>query len=103
MWEFLLTGDLSTAVEADRMGLLNRVVPTDELMATALTLAQRLATGPTQAIRGPKVSVNKILHETVNQVLDTSSALEKQCFATTDHKEAIWAFVEKRAPKFTGR
>ena len=85
------------------MGLINRVVPADELMATALALAQRLATGPTQAIRGTKVSVNKILRETVNLVLDTSLALERQCFATADHKEAIRAFVEKREPKFIGR
>jgi enoyl-CoA hydratase len=101
--EFLLTGDLLTAVEAERIGLINHVVPADQLMATALALAQRLATGPTQAIRGTKASVNKILRETVNLVLDTSLALERYCFSTADHKEAIQAFVEKREPKFTGR
>jgi enoyl-CoA hydratase len=101
--EFLLTGDLQTAAAAERIGLINRVVPAEQLMATALTLAQRLATGPTQAIRGTKASVNKILRETANLVLDTSLALEKQCFFTTDHREAIQAFVEKREPKFTGR
>jgi enoyl-CoA hydratase len=72
-------------------------------MATALAFAQRLATGPTQAIRGTKASVNKILRETINLVLDTSLALEKHCFSTADHKEAIQAFVEKREPKFMGR
>jgi enoyl-CoA hydratase len=101
--EYLLTGDLLTTAEAERIGLINRVVPADELMATALTLAQRLAAGPMQAIRGTKVSVNKILRDTVNLVLDTSLALEKQCFATADHREAIQAFVEKREPRFTGR
>jgi enoyl-CoA hydratase len=101
--EFLLTGDLLTAAEAERIGLINRVVPADQLMATALALAQRLATGPIQAIRGTKASVNKILRETVNLVLDTSLALERHCFSTADHKEAIQAFVEKREPKFTGR
>jgi len=49
------------------------------------------------------VSVNKILRDTANLVLDTSLALEKQCFSTEDHKEAVRAFVEKREPKFTGR
>jgi enoyl-CoA hydratase len=49
------------------------------------------------------VSVNKILRETVNLVLDTSLALEKLCFTTTDHREAIDAFLEKRRPKFAGR
>ena len=99
----MLTGDLLTAVEAERIGLINRVVPAEQLMATAVTFAQRLAAGPTQAIRGTKVSVNTILRETVNLVLDTSLALEKHCFSTADHHEAIQAFVEKREPKFTGR
>ena len=98
----MLTGDLLTAVEAERMGLINHVVPADELMATALALAQRLATGPTQAIRGTKVPVNQILRETVNLVLDTSLASEKQCFATADYKEAIRVFVENASPSSRG-
>jgi enoyl-CoA hydratase len=101
--EFLMTGDLLTAEEAYRIGLVNHVVPADELMQKALALADRLANGPTQAIRGTKVSVNKILRETVNLVLDTSLALEKLCFTTADHREAIDAFLEKREPKFSGR
>ena len=52
--KFLLTGDLLTAAEAERIGLINHVVPADQLMATPLAFAQRLATGPTQAIRGTK-------------------------------------------------
>src|SRR5207244_12224354 len=96
--EFLLTGDLLTAAEAERIGLINRVVPADQLMATAMTFAQRLATGPTQAIRGTKVSVNKILRETVNLVLDTSLALEKYCLSTADHKDALQAFLDNRNP-----
>jgi enoyl-CoA hydratase len=99
--EFLMTGDLLTAEEAYRIGLVNHVVPADELMPKALALAGRLANGPTQAIRGTKVSVNKILRETVNLVLDTSLALEKLCFTTLDHREAIDAFLEKREPNFS--
>ena len=68
-----------------------------------MRLATRLANGPTQAIRGTKVSVNKILRETTTLVLDTSLALEKPCFHTDDHREAINAFMEKRQPVFTGR
>src|SRR5262245_24534923 len=70
--EFLMTGDILTAAEAERIGLINRVVPADQLMATAPALAQRFATGRTQAIRGTKASVNKFLRETANLVLDTS-------------------------------
>ena len=98
-----MTGDLLTAQEAERIGLINRVVPQDKLMSTAMELATRLAKGPTKAIRWTKVSVNKILRDTANLVLDTSLALEKHCFYTEDHKEAVRAFVEKREPKFTGR
>lgn len=101
--EYLMTGDLITAQEAERIGLINRVVAPDKLMPTAMELATRLANGPTKAIRWTKVSVNKILRDTTNLVLDTCLALEKQCFYTEDHKEAINAFVEKREPKFKGR
>ena len=101
--EYLMTGDLLTAKEAERIGLINRVVPAEKLIPTAMELAGRLANGPTKAIRWTKVSVNKILRDTVNLVLDTSLALEKQCFATEDHKEAVKAFLEKRTPRFRGR
>jgi enoyl-CoA hydratase len=101
--EFLLTGDLLTAQEAERIGLINHVVAPEKLMPTVMEFATRLANGPTKAIRWTKASVNKILRDTANLVLDTSLALEKHCFSTADHKEAIRAFVEKREPRFTGR
>ena len=101
--EFLMTGDIISAAEAERIGLINHVVPADQLMDKAMAFANRLANGPTKAIRWTKVSVNKILRDTANLVLDTSLALEKHCFVTEDHKEAIRAFTEKREPKFTGR
>ncbi len=100
--EFLMTGDLVKADEAERIGLVNHVVPADQLMEKATAFATRMANGPRMAIRGTKASVNKILRDTVNLVLDTSLAIEKQCFHTEDHKEALRSFVEKREPKFTG-
>ncbi|MGE0825060.1 MAG: enoyl-CoA hydratase/isomerase family protein [Candidatus Binatia bacterium] len=101
--EFLMTGDIISAAEAERIGLINHVVPADQLMDRAMAFANRLAKGPTKAIRWTKVSVNKILRDTANLVLDTSLALEKHCFVTEDHKEAIRSFVEKREPQFKGR
>ena len=100
--EFLMTGDLVKADEAERIGLVNHVVPADQLIEKATAFATRMANGPRLAIRGTKASVNKILRDTVNLVLDTSLAIEKQCFHTEDHKEALRSFVEKREPKFTG-
>lgn len=100
--EYLMTGDAVTAQEAERIGLINHVVPADQLHAKALEFATRLASGPSKAIRWTKVSVNKILRDTVNSVLDTSMALEGHTFHTADHQEAKKAFIEKRPPKFTG-
>ena len=101
--EFLMLGDSIDAREAHRMGLINRVVPADELQTVATEIAGRLASGPTRAIRGTKFAVNMILRDTVNLVLDTSLELERQCFDTADHKEAITAFLEKRPARFAGR
>ena len=98
-----MTGDLVRAEEAERIGLVNHVVPADHLMEKAMAFATRMANGPRMAIRGTKVSVNKILRDTVNLVLDTSLSIEKHCFHTADHKEAIQSFVEKREPRFTGQ
>lgn len=101
--EYLMTGDSVTATEAERIGLINRVVAPEQLLPDALGLARRFAEGPTMAIRATKESVNKVVRERVNLVLDTSLALEKECFHSKDHKEALHAFLEKRAPRFSGK
>lgn len=91
--ELLLTGDGVKAEEAERIGLVNRVVPADELVANAQAQAQRLAGGWQQAIRGTKTSINKILRDQVNLVLDTGLALERQCMSAPDHEAAMAAFM----------
>src|SRR2546427_10437618 len=72
--EFLLTGDLLTATEAERIGLVNRVVPAGQAYPEGLALAKRLAAGPTRAIRWTKLALNKHLKDEVNLVLDASLA-----------------------------
>ena len=94
--QYLMTGDVVSAEEAERIGLINYVVSHEELLPAATAMAQRLANGPQKAIRSTKASVNKILRDTANLVLDTSLALEKECFHTKDHKDAIAAFNTKR-------
>jgi enoyl-CoA hydratase len=101
--ELLFTGDLISAQEAERIGLINRVVPQGKAYDEALALARRLAAGPTRAIRWTKLATNKRLKDEVNLVLDASLAVETLSAMTEDHKEASRAFVEKRAPRFTGR
>jgi len=101
--QYLLTGDSLTAPEAERIGLINEVVPGDAVLERATAMARRMADGPRLAIAASKASVNKILRDTVNLVLDTSLALEKENFYSVDHKEAIKAFLEKRPPVYQGR
>jgi enoyl-CoA hydratase len=100
--EYLMTGDLITAAEAERIGLINHVVSPEEVMPKAMELAHRLANGPTKAIRWTKLACNKRLRDEVNLVLDTSLAVEAISMQTEDHREAARAFAEKRAPKYKG-
>jgi len=100
--EYLMTGDLISAVEAERIGLINHVVPGSQVMLKAMDLAHRLANGPTRAIRWTKLSCNKRLRDEVNLVLDASLAVESLSILTEDHKEAARAFAEKREPEFKG-
>jgi len=100
--EYLMTGDLMSATEAERIGLINHVVPLNEVMPKAMELAHRLANGPTRAIRWTKLACNKRLRDEVNLVLDASLAVETLSMLTEDHKEAARAFTEKRTPEFKG-
>ncbi|MBI4498817.1 MAG: enoyl-CoA hydratase/isomerase family protein [Chloroflexi bacterium] len=101
--EFLMTGRLLPAAEAERLGLVNRVVPAEDLHPAAREVAQELLGRPTWAVRWSKASINKTLRDRANLILDTSLALEGLSFLTEDHKEATTAFVERRRPHFTGR
>ncbi len=101
--EVLMTGDVLDAAEAHKLGLVNHVVPHEELMDTAMSFAQKLANGPAYAIRSTKVSINKLLKNATNLILDTSLAFEGLSFQTEDFQEGVNAFREKRKPKFTGK
>lgn len=101
--ELMFTGDRVDAHRAEAIGLVNRVVPDDELQAEAFAFARRLANGPVRALRLMKDNLDDAL------VVDFDVALEREAerlvdaAGTADHAEAVRAFVEKRAPKFTGR
>jgi len=94
--QYLMTGDVVAAVEAERIGLINQVVPQAALMDTARAMATHLVGGRKQAIQSTKASVNKVLREQVNLILDTSLALERQCFQTEDHRAAVRGFLERK-------
>jgi enoyl-CoA hydratase len=101
--EYLMTGDPIPAREAERIGLINHVVPDAELDARVDAFVARLAAGAPQAIKYTKVAVNLRLKEIAHTILDASMAYEMLTFATNDHREAVSAFLEKRKPVFTGR
>src|SRR5258708_3567847 len=98
--EFLIRGTLLSGKEAERIGLVNHVVPRSQVQAKAREIALELANGPTWAIRWTKLSINQIVKERVNMLLEASMALEQVTFDTADHKEATTSFKEKRKPKF---
>jgi enoyl-CoA hydratase len=100
--QYLLTGDSVPALEAERIGLVNRVVPADRLQEEALTFAERLAAGAPLAIRHTKIAVNKLVKEALNVAFDYSTAAEMLTMASADHKEAVKAIKEKRTPVFKG-
>jgi len=100
--QYLLTGDLVGAVEAERIGLINTVVPAEELDAHVMALAQRLANGATKSINWTKQLANVGLRQVASGLMDASIAYEALSNITKDHAEAVKAFMEKRKPKFTG-
>ena len=101
--EYLMTGDPIDAEAAEQMGLINHVTAPEETLAKAQAFAQRLADGPTVAIRGTKISANIGLKQLAHSIMDTSLAYEWLCFDGPDHREAVTAFLEKREPNFTER
>jgi len=101
--EFLLTGDKVDAATAERIGLVNRVVPAAELMDAARAFADRLAAGAPLALRYTKLAVNKWIKSVANVAFDVATALEIVTFQSEDHREALAAIREKRKPVFKGR
>jgi len=92
-----------SAHEAERVGLVNKVVPAAELDAEAMAFAVRLAAGAPLAVRYTKIAVNKLVKDALNVAFDTSTALELLTFLSDDHQEALRAMRERRAPEFRGR
>jgi 2-(1,2-epoxy-1,2-dihydrophenyl)acetyl-CoA isomerase len=101
--ELIWTGDLIDAWEAERIGLVTKVVPHDELEAATEELAAKLAKGPPLAIARAKKLIydglNMELESALRDIMREYTALSQ----TEDHREALRAFLEKREPVFKGR
>ena len=101
--ELLFLADMIDAPEAHRLGLVNRVVPHNQVEPEARQWAARVAAGPLTSFRYMKANVNLATHADFRTVLDREAETHLRCGQTDDHKEGVRAFLEKRAPQFTGR
>ncbi len=101
--EMLLTGDLVDAAEAQRIGLVSRVAPHDELMDTALGLARRIAANPPLAVARIKQGLREALDPDWNALGEWVSRSLGALFQTEDHKEGVRSFLEKRPARYVGR
>jgi 2-(1,2-epoxy-1,2-dihydrophenyl)acetyl-CoA isomerase len=101
--QLLLTPDPFTAETAEQWGLVHRVVPAEEVLVEAQALAARLATGPTAAYRAVKTVLATAATDSLEETLALEARLQTRLGQTADHREAVEAFLEKRAPHFTGR
>lgn len=101
--ELFFTGKIIDASYAERIGLVNQMVPDQELEPTVNALAKQLAAGPTRAIGFTKILVAQGMEK------DLNAMMEYECFAagilaqTEDHQEGMKAFLEKRLPHFVGK
>lgn len=97
---FLMTGEHIRAEQAKELGLVQDVCEDDELMSTAIALAERLSNGPLAAISASKVPINKWIKHVSNLVLPLSLSMEETTMSGPDAAEAQAAFREKRQPVY---
>jgi enoyl-CoA hydratase len=101
--EILYTGDLLDAKEAQRIGLISRVVPHESLMASALELALRIAENPPLAVQRLKAGLREALDPDWNELGAWVSRSLAELFRTEDHREGVRSFLEKRPARYVGR
>jgi len=101
--ELILTGDTIDADRAERIGLVNRVIASDELIETAHSIAERIAQNGPTAVKAAKRSVMKGLDGPLSAGLEVESGLQKQLLQSDDAEEGLRAFAERRRPIYGNR
>jgi enoyl-CoA hydratase/carnithine racemase len=98
--EMMMSGDVINAGEAYRLGVVNRVVPHDELAAATMQMVERFTRNSPRINAMIKRAVYQSLNATFAEMLDYETAAQKACFDTDDSAEGLNAFLEKRQPEF---
>ena len=101
--EMVLTGRMMDAEEAERAGLVSRVVPAGELLAEALKVAGKIAEQSLPSVMMAKEAVNRAYQSPLDEGILFERRLFQSTFATEDRKEGMQAFADKRKPNFRNR
>ncbi len=101
--ELVFTADVIDARAAERIGLVNRVVPSGDLDREVRALAARIVAGPPRALSAAKALLDDGQHRDLESALRAEAATQGEMIATADHREGVAAFLEKRPPRFTGQ
>jgi enoyl-CoA hydratase len=101
--EMVLTGRVMDAAEAERAGLVSRIVPASDLLEEALKVAERIASLGRPSVLAAKEAVNRSFEATLAEGVHFERRLFHALFATSDQKEGMAAFAEKRQPNFKNR
>ncbi len=101
--ELLMMGEPITAADAERLGIVNKVVSPDDLMETTLAMARMIAERAPQAVQMAKQLINDGLEAPLETAITMETGMTATLYETHDAQEGIKAFFEKRSPVFTGR